>query len=235
MGAGAGGMPPGEIAGQLMRELDRERQEKNWLAQKYDEKCKEAQLLRQELCALRSNVCTSVASNGASASGRHVTRPGSPLKGMQTAVGQRFQGDVVQPNARNMPDVAPAKVAQAQQGKRELAASSVQGVDSYADEPMSALLRRRKEEWSLKSLPGVQNDQPAPLSRSQQPELVSIKTKTLSGICEKPLALEISKVAMSDLECPQSPKLKKKQRSETFSASKFVTQPAAGKFGAAIG
>lgn len=226
MGAGAGSnLPPAELADRLMAEIDRERQEKNWLAQRYEEKCKETQLLRQEIYALQSSACTSSAQHGARPES-HTTQQGSLQKSMQAPVGQKTNGDAVQPSARNSPDVPDAKAARVEQGRQGLGASPVQSIDPYADEPMSALLRRRQEEWLVKNLPGAHNEQPAPASRSQRLADARIKTRTLLDICEEtPLSLDIYKVAMSDLECPQSPKKKMKQSGRRITASKFATGP----------
>jgi len=244
----------------LMSAVDKEKQEKAWLAAKYEEKCDDMTALRRELDQLRSMLGPAGVSSTSSAA---EVRPNSPLRGMQPAVMQKALGDVgwtrkAEGNAdestkaspskltdrrglRLSVDISPSKkpseaaekvpprqVAHAQpvvdKQPRQAAVEPSQE-EAYRDEPMSALLRRRKEEWSLNSLPEkgdddflvqrarssrVFNGALSPLLETQDTDLRVTKAVTAA-----PLSLRTTKFDM-DLDCPISPKRAGKASAAAF-------------------
>ncbi|CAE8588963.1 unnamed protein product [Polarella glacialis] len=263
----------------LMTVIDKEKREKEWMAEKYDKKCAEAALLQQELQALRAQ-SSGVASLPSAArallrspseteaeAARAMSPGGTPSKGMQQAVQQKTLGDVCdhQPGFGGRIDspksqlnqrrglhlsvstsraadaivekavaviVVPTKehtvgeihrrnsvpATEAQRPAFEKRASSVE-----LQEPMSALLRRRKEDW-LRSLPGVavEPDENIPTpSLSMRKARADGAALTLQAVPEDPTAswgiqgpgdaaaplkLEPNKVFSMFEDCPASPK-----------------------------
>eukprot|EP00441_Pelagodinium_beii_P025576 CAMPEP_0197666934 /NCGR_PEP_ID=MMETSP1338-20131121/64506_1 /TAXON_ID=43686 ORGANISM="Pelagodinium beii, Strain RCC1491" /NCGR_SAMPLE_ID=MMETSP1338 /ASSEMBLY_ACC=CAM_ASM_000754 /LENGTH=247 /DNA_ID=CAMNT_0043246071 /DNA_START=39 /DNA_END=782 /DNA_ORIENTATION=- len=239
----------------LMSAIDKEKQEKAWLAVKYEEKCDEIASLRQELDQLRPMLSGGASSTAAAAV---EVRPNTPLKGMQPAVMQKAFGDVVRTPKAEVTEGSPSKLTERRglqlsvdigqkrpgapvkalqphepfappqpivvnmpQPRLSTSKAEPSQEEAYRDEPMSALLRRRKEEWSLKALApagdddslqrtvsmGALNNGPlSPLLETQDP---AYELPVVKAVTEAPLQLSAQKFEM-DLDCPQSPKRVKK-------------------------
>uniref|UniRef100_A0A7S0F826 Uncharacterized protein n=1 Tax=Pyrodinium bahamense TaxID=73915 RepID=A0A7S0F826_9DINO len=208
----------------LLSVVDKEKQEKEWLAGKYDEKCAEVKALQQEIAILRNEL------NSQRTVSMEERQRTPPLRGMAPDVMSKVAGDTASFNmptptggsssstdpsvspaggklkerrglklsietpSRNATRLSPTEViSPVQEEPEELPTRQARtgaggsSDDSVAAEPMSALLRRRKEDWSVdKIITKTENN--------------STRTGSLNVKPEKVFSM------LDDTDCPTSPK-----------------------------
>eukprot|EP00933_Yihiella_yeosuensis_P035498 TRINITY_DN29050_c0_g1_i1.p1 TRINITY_DN29050_c0_g1~~TRINITY_DN29050_c0_g1_i1.p1 ORF type:complete len:288 (-),score=59.85 TRINITY_DN29050_c0_g1_i1:16-879(-) len=254
----------GPLCNHLMEMMAKEKQEKEWLAKRYEEKCDEVRHLRKVLerrvDSSFASTAGSLTSNNSACGSAAGSRPAS--RGMQPAVLQKAQGDAVSVETQNgqpgpgkaaegkgtvikvpasklterrklnltvatNPERSPVQLGREATGqlpipdpvKQEspVAARSPPSLSDGAklpDEPMSALLRRRKEDWSVNQNKNAAGEGGETVAEVQMKKVMTINTmqpisesKPIQVVTQKSDALNVqaSKLFSMD-ECPASPK-----------------------------
>lgn len=163
----------------LLAAVGKEKEEKAWLAKKFEEKCAEVQTLQKELQKVRAILDHRGSSPSQPISPQELSPTSSPSKS-GVGVAQRRGLQLTVQTAKNPPKVA-------FQTDKETApisrAKSSPNMGGDGIEPMSALLRRRKEDWT-------------PLNQIHQSEADG----------NKGLSVSTDKVFSLLGDCPASPK-----------------------------
>mmetsp|Transcript_40247 Transcript_40247/g.66375 ORF Transcript_40247/g.66375 Transcript_40247/m.66375 type:complete len:216 (+) Transcript_40247:39-686(+) len=125
----------------LLAAVGKEKEEKAWLAKRFEEKCAEVQALQKELQKVRAILDHRGSPPSQTISPQEISPTSSPSK----EVAQRRGLQLTVQTAKNPPKVA-------FQTDKETApitrAKSSPNMGGDGIEPMSALLRRRKEDWT---------------------------------------------------------------------------------------
>lgn len=234
--------------------VDREKQEKEWIAARFEEKCTEVTELHKEMASLRAELetarraqvagyesrttsaCVSPAAGNsgggaqasaepavgkASSSPSNTGRPDEQKPvggsgGLMARRGMKLGIDTSAQNRRAAANnqggggggvlkevVSPVQekpseeaAAMAAEGSQEMAVGH-RG-SNYVEEPMSALLRRRAEDWSV----GGANKEKAPAPKEEEPKVILMEP----GASVKNLQVAPQKVFSLFEDCPASPK-----------------------------
>jgi len=243
----------------LVNAVDREKQEKEWLANKYDEKCEEVRAMQQEIAGLRAEL-----SNQRSTAAAEMQRPA--LRGMAPGVVEKAPGDnavfatanrtsnssssSTEPPGVTSPGTSPTGMSRLKerrglklsietnnQGRSKLTKESVvspvreeaeeteirrevstevvrressSNINHEGSEPMSALLRRRAEDWTPIRMPAADS---------------SANTGKIGN-----LRVAADKVESLGEDCPMSPKRARNRKTGNNEVSGSRTMPNPSKF-----
>mmetsp|Transcript_68948 Transcript_68948/g.194460 ORF Transcript_68948/g.194460 Transcript_68948/m.194460 type:complete len:217 (-) Transcript_68948:183-833(-) len=176
----------------LMNAVEKEKQEKEWLAAKYDESCAEVNALNRELAYLRNELkqVGSRSQAGAVGTGQDQASPSSAPAAASSEAKLRDRRNMklkVDTPGPVSVHAAPSVLKLPAESTTTSTAAPPQQEDAELKEPMSALLRRRQENWEAPAIQEV---------AAQMEKQLSIKAFKVQSLGD-----------MSNTsECPASPK-----------------------------